>query len=464
MSDKVQFVILQRVDLMTANPTLVYEQALERYNGGAHEWRVHVVANSRPVDLTGCTVSCYAARSDKKTVYVKGKVSGSVASCEFDAAFYAINGDVAARMELSNSAGQVMAVARMCCTVSQTGTDTVIDPGGTIPSLDNLMALLDEMASATKAANDAAAAAYAAAGAAINAPYIDAETQHWMTWNTVAGAYVDTGVMATGWKGDPGEDGDDGITPHIGANGNWFVGSTDTGVKAQGPAGQNGTGSGTVTGIRIGDTVYQPDASGVVLIENVGGDSLPAGGAAGQILAKKTGADGDAEWVDPPEGTLKSVCGKEADEDGDVDLTASDVGAVSIPNEDDPTYGVATGINADMLGGVPASSYAKKSEIPAAATGLPAGGSAGQVLAKKSDTDGDVEWKDDNAGGGASYDQSLNKADNVTFNSVTTVQPINAGKLGGKEASAYVLAENFEEWTFTLDDGTTVKKKVIVVD
>ena len=29
-------------------------------------------------------------------------------------------------------------------------------------------------------------------------------------------------------------DGDPGISPHIGDNGNWFVGNTDTGVQAQG--------------------------------------------------------------------------------------------------------------------------------------------------------------------------------------------------------------------------------------
>ena len=33
--------------------------------------------------------------------------------------------------------------------------------------------------------------------------------------------------------------GTDGITPHVGANGNWFVGETDTGVKAQGKNGND---------------------------------------------------------------------------------------------------------------------------------------------------------------------------------------------------------------------------------
>lgn len=35
-------------------------------------------------------------------------------------------------------------------------------------------------------------------------------------------------------------DGEDGITPDIGANGNWFVGATDTGVRAQGKDGAKG--------------------------------------------------------------------------------------------------------------------------------------------------------------------------------------------------------------------------------
>ena len=40
-----------------------------------------------------------------------------------------------------------------------------------------------------------------------------------------------------GAKGDPGEPGaagKDGTTPHIGANGNWYIGDTDTGVSAEG--------------------------------------------------------------------------------------------------------------------------------------------------------------------------------------------------------------------------------------
>lgn len=51
-----------------------------------------------------------------------------------------------------------------------------------------------------------------------------------------AGPKGDKGDSIKGDKGDPG---DDGVTPHIDkATGDWFVGSLDTMVKAQGPAGE----------------------------------------------------------------------------------------------------------------------------------------------------------------------------------------------------------------------------------
>ena len=43
-----------------------------------------------------------------------------------------------------------------------------------------------------------------------------------------------------GTDGVDGEDGEDGVTPHIGENGNWYIGGTDTGVKAKGSDGKDG--------------------------------------------------------------------------------------------------------------------------------------------------------------------------------------------------------------------------------
>lgn len=41
-------------------------------------------------------------------------------------------------------------------------------------------------------------------------------------------------------KGEKGDQGDPGITPHIDENGNWFLGEEDTGVPARGPVGLQG--------------------------------------------------------------------------------------------------------------------------------------------------------------------------------------------------------------------------------
>jgi hypothetical protein len=49
---------------------------------------------------------------------------------------------------------------------------------------------------------------------------------------------TDTGVKAAGTDG---EDGDDGLTPVIGENGNWFIGGVDTGVNATGDDGAQGS-------------------------------------------------------------------------------------------------------------------------------------------------------------------------------------------------------------------------------
>ncbi len=55
---------------------------------------------------------------------------------------------------------------------------------------------------------------------------------------------IHTGLSTTPAKGffiASGADGEDGITPHIGANGNWWIGEADTGVKAEGTDGEPGT-------------------------------------------------------------------------------------------------------------------------------------------------------------------------------------------------------------------------------
>ena len=65
--------------------------------------------------------------------------------------------------------------------------------------------------------------------------YIQYSTDGGSTWqNLIAVAEL------KGDKGDPGATGEDGITPHIGDNGNWYLGTTDTGKPSRGATGAKG--------------------------------------------------------------------------------------------------------------------------------------------------------------------------------------------------------------------------------
>lgn len=68
------------------------------------------------------------------------------------------------------------------------------------------------------------------------ADYVYTETECW----TVEGA-VERALQEAKESGEfNGADGSDGITPHIGANGNWFIGDTDTGNPSRGKKGEQG--------------------------------------------------------------------------------------------------------------------------------------------------------------------------------------------------------------------------------
>lgn len=61
-----------------------------------------------------------------------------------------------------------------------------------------------------------------------------AESNTVYQWDVDQGKWVNAGAL----KGPAGQD---GITPNIGANGHWWIGTTDTGVQAQGEDGAPGT-------------------------------------------------------------------------------------------------------------------------------------------------------------------------------------------------------------------------------
>ena len=67
-------------------------------------------------------------------------------------------------------------------------------------------------------------------------PYVGTNGNWWIGTS-------DTGMRAVGYDGTDGKNGQDGVngqTPYIGNNGNWWIGNTDSGVKAVGQDGADG--------------------------------------------------------------------------------------------------------------------------------------------------------------------------------------------------------------------------------
>ena len=77
-----------------------------------------------------------------------------------------------------------------------------------------------------------------AAGKDGHSPVVTATKAGKTTTISVDGAAIAT--VEDGADGKPGAAGADGVTPHIGDNGNWYVGSTDTGKPSRGATGAPG--------------------------------------------------------------------------------------------------------------------------------------------------------------------------------------------------------------------------------
>jgi len=119
----------------------------------------------------------------------------------------------------------------------------------------------------------------ALSGVPVMMPIINNSTRRWEIWNPGTNVYVDTGVTAEGI---------DGITPHIGANQNWWIGTTDTGYLAVGVNGK----SAYELWLEDGNTGTVED-----FLNSLKG--TPGGGLEGQVLGKLSNSDFDTAWKFP---------------------------------------------------------------------------------------------------------------------------------------------------------------------
>ena len=128
-------------------------------------------------------------------------------------------------------------------------------------------------------------------GVPVRYPEVDPITKHWRIFDPVANAYIDTGIVA---------EGKDAPIPKIEGNGNWFIGTEDTGIRAAGENGKSAYEIAVDNGF-VGDVeMWLESLEGK---QGDPGEGVPKGGVKGQILQKKSNADFDTEWVNKPSST-----------------------------------------------------------------------------------------------------------------------------------------------------------------
>ena len=166
----------------------------------AHVLRVRVKAGGEPVDLTGWTVTASVVRQDQATVMMAGRTVGDAAEVTLEAPCYSQSGG----FTLSVAIGREQQLITIFCgrgDVTRTRTDSLVDPGHTIPSVDEIIAQYGLMKTAVQNTD---AAAKRADDAASGAQKIANDVQK----------KLDNGEFV-GAQGPKGEKGDTGETPVI---------------------------------------------------------------------------------------------------------------------------------------------------------------------------------------------------------------------------------------------------------
>ena len=206
----------------------------------AHVLRVRVKAGGEPVDLTGWTVTASVVRQDQATVMMAGRTVGDAAEVTLEAPCYSQSGG----FTLSVAIGRGQQLITIFCgrgDVTRTRTDSLVDPGHTIPSVDEIIAQYGLMKTAVQNTD---AAAKRADDAASGAQKVANDVQKKLDSGEFVGAQGPKGEKGEpgaqgprGEKGDTGERGPQGETGAIGPQGP----QGETGATGpQGPKGKDG--------------------------------------------------------------------------------------------------------------------------------------------------------------------------------------------------------------------------------
>ena len=105
---------------------------------------VNVLDNGQEASISG-TVSGAVIRADGETVAITGTLSGNKCSIVLPSAAYAVPGSAVITLKLTTS-GVITTLLSVVTTIYRTSTDVTVDPGTIIPSIEDLIAEIEEVA------------------------------------------------------------------------------------------------------------------------------------------------------------------------------------------------------------------------------------------------------------------------------------------------------------------------------
>ena len=206
----------------------------------AHVLRVRVKAGGEPVDLTGWTVTASVVRQDQATVMMEGRTVGDAAEVTLEAPCYSQSGG----FTLSVAIGREQQLITIFCgrgDVTRTRTDSLVDPGHTIPSVDEIIAQYGLMKTAVQNTD---AAAKLADDAASGAQKVANDVQKKLDNGEFIGAQGPKGEKgdtgAQGPRGEKGDTGERGLQGETGATGPQGPPGETGATGPQGPKGETG--------------------------------------------------------------------------------------------------------------------------------------------------------------------------------------------------------------------------------
>lgn len=179
--------------------------AMQEGDSNANAFVLEVYQDGKPFDsLSDFSLSGYMVRSDGIGVPLTGEIEKNTATVVLPAACYRVSGFFAAFVRLTSGDGVHRTITKCTGTIDAENMDGFVDEEHVVPTLDELLAKINEMEAATSAATSAASAANKAAAAAnataSRSPYIG-PNRNWWIWSSAQDAYVDSGNPSRGEDG-----------------------------------------------------------------------------------------------------------------------------------------------------------------------------------------------------------------------------------------------------------------------